>query len=142
MKIHRISTNEYQVQYDQYPFDEVLIQDIERYKYDDIHLNIITKDGRIFHTTLPDVNTIMDKLRKKEEYNIKQTEDPISEIHSLSSDCYFTAPFLQEPSRINVSSCQLQDIAMGRGTVLDYVHSEAQAVVDDLNELENEEYEL
>ncbi len=69
MKTHRISTNEYQVQYDQYPFDEVLIQDIERYKYDDIHLNIIIKDGRIFHTTLPDVNTIMAKSRKKEEYN-------------------------------------------------------------------------
>ena len=65
MKIHRISTNEYQVQYDQYPFDEVLIQAIERYKYDDIHLNIITKVGRIFHTTLPDVNAIMDKLRKR-----------------------------------------------------------------------------
>lgn len=37
---------------------------------------------------------------------------------------------------------KLQSIAMGRGTVLDYVHSEAQAVVDDLNELDNEEYEL
>ena len=31
---------------------------------------------------------------------------------------------------------------MGRGTVLDYVKPEAQAVVDDLNELDNEEYEL
>ena len=28
------------------------------------------------------------------------------------------------------------------GTVLDYVRPEAQAVVDDLNELDNEEYEL
>ena len=37
---------------------------------------------------------------------------------------------------------KLQDIAMGRGTVLDYVKPEAQAVVDDLNELDNEEYEL
>ena len=37
---------------------------------------------------------------------------------------------------------KLQNIAMGRGTVLDYVMSEAQAVVDDLNELDNEEYEL
>jgi len=35
-----------------------------------------------------------------------------------------------------------QNIAMGRGTVLDYVRPEAQAVVDDLNELDNEEYEL
>jgi hypothetical protein len=31
---------------------------------------------------------------------------------------------------------------MGRGTVLDYVRPEAQAAVDDLNELDNEEYEL
>ena len=37
---------------------------------------------------------------------------------------------------------KLQNIAMGRGTVLDYVKPEAQAVVDDLNELDNEEYEL
>ena len=37
---------------------------------------------------------------------------------------------------------KLQNIAMGRGTVLDYVRPEAQAVVDDLNELDNEEYEL
>ena len=37
---------------------------------------------------------------------------------------------------------KLQSIAMGRGTVLDYVRPEAQAVVDDLNELDNEEYEL
>ena len=37
---------------------------------------------------------------------------------------------------------KLQSIAMGRGTVLDYVKPEAQAVVDDLNELDNEEYEL
>ena len=37
---------------------------------------------------------------------------------------------------------KLQSIAMGRGTVLDYVRPEAQAVVDDLNELYNEEYEL
>ena len=37
---------------------------------------------------------------------------------------------------------KLQNIAMGRGTVLDYVRPEAQAVVDDLNEPGNEEYEL
>ena len=37
---------------------------------------------------------------------------------------------------------QTENIAMGRGTVLDYVKPEAQAVVDDLNELDNEEYEL
>ena len=37
---------------------------------------------------------------------------------------------------------KLQSIAMGRSTVLDYVPPEAQPVVDDLNELDNEEYEL
>ncbi len=37
---------------------------------------------------------------------------------------------------------KLQNIAIGRSTVLDYVMPEAQAVVDDLNELDNEEYEL
>ena len=37
---------------------------------------------------------------------------------------------------------KLQSITMGRGTVLDYVTPEAQAVLDDLNELDNEEYEL
>ncbi len=37
---------------------------------------------------------------------------------------------------------KLQSITMGRGTVLDHVYSEAQAVVDDLNEIDNEEHEL
>ena len=37
---------------------------------------------------------------------------------------------------------KLQCIAIGRGTVLDYVRPEIQAVVVDLNELDNEEYEL
>ena len=37
---------------------------------------------------------------------------------------------------------KLQSITMGRGTILDYVTPEAQAVVDDLNEADNEEYEL
>ena len=36
---------------------------------------------------------------------------------------------------------KLQSIVMGRGTVLDYVSSEARAVVDSLDELDNEEYE-
>ena len=37
---------------------------------------------------------------------------------------------------------KLQSIAMGRGTALDYVSQESQAVVNDLNELDNEEYAL
>ena len=37
---------------------------------------------------------------------------------------------------------KLQSIAMGRGTALDYVSQKSQAVVNDLNELDNEEYAL
>ena len=40
------------------------------------------------------------------------------------------------------SSCRGGNAHTGRDTVLDYVRSEAQAVVDDLNELDNKEYEL
>ena len=50
-------------------------------------------------------------------------------------------PVTQKPIKLGEDGT-LQSIAMGRGTVLDYVKPEAQAVVDDLNELDNEEYEL
>ena len=67
--------------------------------------------------------------------------------------CYFFPRHWEEKTRLQrlVSRLgeslgrlfgKLQNIAMGRGTVLDYVRPEAQAVVDDLNELDNEEYEL
>ncbi len=48
-----------------YTLDEILLQDIERYQFDNIHLNIIAKDGRIFVITLPDVKKIIEVLREK-----------------------------------------------------------------------------
>lgn len=48
-----------------YSLDEILLQDIERYQFDNIHLNIFAKDGRIFVITLPDAQKILDLLMKK-----------------------------------------------------------------------------
>ena len=49
-----------------YSLDEILLQDIERYHFDNIHLNIFAKDGRIFVITLPDAKTVIEVLREKE----------------------------------------------------------------------------
>ena len=49
-----------------YTLDEILLQDIERYQFDDIHLNIFAKDGRIFVITLPDAQKIIEVLREKD----------------------------------------------------------------------------
>jgi len=49
-----------------YVMDEILLQDIEKYQFDDIHLNIFTCDGRIYVITMPDVRKVMDILREKE----------------------------------------------------------------------------
>ena len=49
-----------------YTLDEILLQDIERYQFDNIHLNIFAKDGRVFVLTIPDAAKIIDVLRKKE----------------------------------------------------------------------------
>ena len=49
-----------------YSLDEILLQDIERYQFDNIHLNIFAKDGRIFVITLPDAQKIIEVLREKE----------------------------------------------------------------------------
>ena len=46
-----------------YTLDEILLQDIERYQFDNIHLNIFAKDGRFFVITLPDAQKIMEVLR-------------------------------------------------------------------------------
>ena len=45
--------------------DEILLQDIERYQFDDIHFNIFTKDGRLFLITMPDVKKVMNALKEK-----------------------------------------------------------------------------
>ncbi len=49
-----------------YTLDEILLQDIERYQFDNIHLNIFAKDGRIFVITLPDAQKIIEVLREKD----------------------------------------------------------------------------
>ena len=49
-----------------YTLDEILLQDIERYQFDNMHLNIIAKDGRIFVITLPDAQKVIEVLREKD----------------------------------------------------------------------------
>lgn len=46
--------------------DEILVQDIEKYRFDDTHLHIFAKDGRVFLITLPDVQTVLTVLREKD----------------------------------------------------------------------------
>ena len=48
-----------------YTLDEILLQDIERFQFDNIHLNIFAKDGRIFILTAPDAAKIIEVLRQK-----------------------------------------------------------------------------
>lgn len=49
-----------------YSLDEILLQDIERYQFDNIHLNIFSKDGRLFVLTTPDAAKIIQVLRQKD----------------------------------------------------------------------------
>ena len=49
-----------------YTLDEILLQDVERYQFDNIHLNIFAKDGRIFVITLPDAQKVIEVLQEKE----------------------------------------------------------------------------
>jgi len=49
-----------------YSLDEILLQDIERFQFDDNHLNIFAKDGRAFVITLPNAKTIIKALREKD----------------------------------------------------------------------------
>lgn len=48
-----------------YTLDEILLQDIDHYQFDDAHLNIFAKDGRIFVVTVPDAKKIMKVLERK-----------------------------------------------------------------------------
>ena len=48
-----------------YIFDEILLQDIDHYEFDHIHLNIFAKDGRIFVLTATDTNKVAEVLRQK-----------------------------------------------------------------------------
>ena len=49
-----------------YSLDEILLQDIERYQFDNIHLNIFAKDGRVFVLTTADAAKIIEILRQRE----------------------------------------------------------------------------
>ena len=49
-----------------YTLDEILLQDIDRYQFDDIHLNIFAKDGRLFVITLPDAKDVIKTLNEKD----------------------------------------------------------------------------
>ncbi len=49
-----------------YTLDEILSQDIDHYQFDDIHLNIFTKDGRLFIITLPDAKNVIKVLKRKD----------------------------------------------------------------------------
>ena len=48
-----------------YTLNEILLQDIERFQFDNIHLNIFAKDGRMFILTAPDAAKIIEVLRQK-----------------------------------------------------------------------------
>ncbi len=48
-----------------YTLEEILLQDVDHYQFDDIHLNIFTKDGRLFVITLPDAKNIIKALKEK-----------------------------------------------------------------------------
>ena len=50
-----------------YTLEEILVQDVDYYQFDDIHLNIFTKDGRLFVITLPDAKNVIKTLRKKQK---------------------------------------------------------------------------
>lgn len=45
---------------------EIPIQDIERYEFNIIHLNIYTKSGKLFAITLPDAEKTINILKQKE----------------------------------------------------------------------------
>lgn len=48
-----------------YTFDEILLQNIDHYELDHIHLNIFAKDGRVFVLTTTDTNKVSEVLRQK-----------------------------------------------------------------------------
>ena len=47
-----------------YLLEEILLQNIERYYFDNIHLNIYTNDGRVFILTFPNVQEAIIALKK------------------------------------------------------------------------------
>lgn len=49
-----------------YTLDEILVKDIDHYQFDNIHLNIFVKDGRMFFISLPDAKNVITILRAKD----------------------------------------------------------------------------
>lgn len=48
-----------------YTLDEILLQNIDHYEFDNIHLNIFTNDGRLFVITTADAKKVVDVLKEK-----------------------------------------------------------------------------
>ena len=48
-----------------YLLEEILLQNIEKYHFDNIHLSIVTNDGRAFLLTLPNVQEAIAALKKQ-----------------------------------------------------------------------------
>ena len=48
-----------------YLLEEILLQNIERYYFDNIHLNVYTNDGRVFILTFPNVKEAIAALKKR-----------------------------------------------------------------------------
>lgn len=48
-----------------YLIEELSIFDIDRYEFDQIHMNIYATDGRIFFITLTDAENVLKKLQEK-----------------------------------------------------------------------------
>ena len=54
-----------------YSLDEILLQDIVQYQFDNIHFTLLTTDGRIFIITTPDATQIVEVLREKKWIQIQ-----------------------------------------------------------------------
>lgn len=52
---------------DEKPFltEYIPVDDISYYQYDNIHLNIATKDGRVYRITLPDAAPLTEILKTR-----------------------------------------------------------------------------
>ena len=49
-----------------YTLDEILLKDIDYFQFDNIHLNIFTKDERLFVVTLPNAKNVIKLLKEKD----------------------------------------------------------------------------
>ena len=49
-----------------YTLDKILLPNIERFQYDDFHLNIFTNDDRLFVISTPDAKNVISILKEKD----------------------------------------------------------------------------